>query len=105
MTTKQKPVWRMNTGNGVPSDYAGGKIFHSFSGLMKGGQAFFYHSYLRDIDMDGRDVIAYQTNRTKAAKYERVDCDCDEGTIHLKGGYHTKCGLCNGKGYTLEAIK
>lgn len=45
----------------------------------------------------------FKTTRTKVAKYERVDCglcDCTGMATILD-----RCNDCNGKGYTLEAIK
>ena len=45
----------------------------------------------------------FKTIRTKAAKYERVECSngCSDGYFES----YYKCPCCHGKGYTLEKIK
>lgn len=110
---KQKPVWRMNTGCGVPSDVTRRpKVL--FSGGILGGFASASHLEWSNPDIINNIVVAYQTNRTKAAKYELVDCEeClggYEGSFDPSGamGYMqstNKCKNCNGKGYRLEAVK
>ena len=64
-----KPVWRMNTGNGVPSDFGG---FVSYAGrnisLEKHGKDRLRRSWYWDIIGDDCDIYAYQTNRTREAK-------------------------------------
>lgn len=72
---KRKPVWKVNTGNGVPSDLGG--VVVDFSGAI-------YDSLSHDTLTDKkywnwyysvRPVIsAYQTTRTREAKYEKVEC-------------------------------
>ncbi len=82
----QKPVWRMGNGFGV-SDAL--------------DNALFYHG----------NIVAYQTTRTKPAKYERVECfKCNNSRFKglvFCGGYfeYKKCPHCKGKGYRLERIK
>lgn len=66
----KKPVWRLNTGKGVPSDL--------------GGQAMYFNGEISTIDIEDRlsswlrtiesqynsdDIYAYQTNRTKGSKH------------------------------------
>lgn len=104
--SKQKPVWRMNTGRGVPSDL-GGRILYS-NGLevwTKSG-----HWYCPDSWglFSGVHIHAYQTTRTKAAKHERMECGvCDGDGFYLGENSRVErtCKTCNGKGYRLEAIK
>lgn len=109
--SKQKPVWRMNTGRGVPSDLGSDFIFGD--GEPKGRSPLAV-SCVWDLKGDMMDIIAYQTTRTKAPKFERVECDCclctgNELGIEVESGgiiqYGTKCPHCNGKSYRLEAVK
>lgn len=108
---KQKPVWRMNTGRGVPSD------LQSYL-IDKSGIKYFAYGEFRDDDnlwtleteFCGSDVAAYKTTRTKAAKYGRMECGCKDGVFYMpsiEGGYYEPhpCDKCNGKGYRLEAVK
>ncbi len=113
----QKPVWRMNTGNGVPSDLGDEALFTDIStcktevSMIEG-----YISYIRrhnevwDI-YEIAPITAYQTTRTKKTKYEQVECfKCNDSRFKglvFCGGYfeYRKCPNCNGKGYRLERIK
>ena len=99
-----KPVWRMNAGNGVPSDL--GRQVLSIEGVIYcpaeqnrlKNKSIWEHDQVNKVKPF---VYAYQTNRTKAAKYERKDClfcsvvDLSDGVV---------CSDCSGKGYTLEKI-
>ena len=69
MTTKKlKPVWRMNTGNGVPSDldemfcYLDKMIERNHHSLFYGCDDTF------SINETESDIYAYQTTRVKEAK-------------------------------------
>lgn len=105
-----KPVWRMNTGRGVPSDFGGFVMYENDGEAVKKQHLSTpsktdHFSILRD----GRDITHYQTNRTKAAMYERKDCLVCDGKGWFKS-YATDykrgtCHCCNGKGWRLEAIK
>lgn len=104
-----KPVWRMNKGRGVPSDFESpSKILTRkqygvsvITNAQTPAETWAWDSfYLRSPV-----ISAYQTNRTKAAKFEQVECDsCDEGTWYISGGYHTKCQQCNGTGRMVRRI-
>lgn len=111
--SNQKPVWRMNSGAGVPSDLGG---FVLYEGAAKSEKVQGYHFNHNDkwLIKNYMDIAAYQTTRTKAARYERVECAYCCGTGH-DGWLDTAvdkfieyidiCQHCNGKGYTLEKIK
>lgn len=101
-----KPVWRMNTGDVVPSDLGDKILFTDLtvrSGIPKSWMEFFYWE-LSPYETDLR-FYAYETNRTKAAKYERVECCECKGmgasfrTIRQE---LTECRNCDGMGYTME---
>ena len=103
-----KEVWRVNNNNGVPSDL-GGFVFY-----LDGWKGWPLESAIKFDDcwrVDGkasREIYAYQTNRTREAKYELVDCDKCYGTGDYKssdGRKSYRCPSCNGKGHTLEPIK
>lgn len=107
-----KPVWRMNTGNEVPSDL-GDKIMHEGLEVEIETTERLKHPLVWMKYGDGNNVIAYQTNRTKEAKYKRVECEGCDGlgfATDFNGGEVTiyedeTCPDCNGKGYQLERIK
>ena len=111
MHRKNKPVWRLNTGDGVPSDLK----FKIISKTLRFGHASEAHKSNDDFwILNGEDeltVYAYETNRTREAKYEQVECkECInnqfKGLVYC-GGYfeYRKCPRCNGKCYTLDTIK
>jgi hypothetical protein len=108
-----KPVWRMNTGNGVPSDLGDYFIFKSgdIREINKNNRARLSSLSMFVNAGCALDIVAYQTTRTREAKYERVRCKCCGGIGVLpepiKTGDFTSifCYTCNGKGHTLEAMK
>lgn len=108
-----KPVWRVNTGQGVPSDLGDFSMYRDLNILGTSGldRKIDRVWFTRGNDLD---IIAYQTTRTRKAKYERVGCTECEGKgretvydieVHVEYRTRNKCPHCNGKGYTLEAIK
>lgn len=112
---KMKPVWRMNTEEKVPSDL-GDYVAH-FGGLVCNGSVTILatESYIRKYNFhwqndDIMPVIAYQTNRTKKAKYQKVRCDlCLGRGKHFdpnpERGNDLICPTCQGHGHTWELIK
>lgn len=96
----QKPVWRMNTGNGVPSDtkihpvilFRDGKVTYSVSVAGK---------WVWTLRGKSDDIAAYQTNRTKAANFERVMCESCTGT---GSNIFCDCNKCNGTGRMVRRI-
>lgn len=111
--TKLKPVWRMNRGEGVPSDLGGSSMYFD-------GEVLDVYPFDRDnsmiwdiIDRDSNEMCAYQTTRTRAAKFERVKCDDCHGygeVIHEYRGptrYHQfteTCNKCSGTGRMTRRI-
>ena len=105
--SKQKPVWRMNAGQVVPSDL--------------GGKFITANGYIKDIRQDNMqlldrlgifiidgcalDIYAYQTNRVKAAKFEREHCWPCDGFGYLKHRGLDCCPNCNGTGLMARRIK
>lgn len=69
--SEQKPVWRMNTGRDIPIDL-GGKIIYGDGEVL---QADLIDIGLIEIwlldDIVNLNVIAYETTRTKPAKYRK----------------------------------
>ena len=68
MSKRMKPVWRLNTGKGVPSDYEKEvypKCVIECCGILALGRLDFLWSLSR-INLS---VYAYETTRTKEAKY------------------------------------
>ncbi len=99
---KQKPVWRVSIGNPPPKDDSlyPYKIACANGNISKASMCVDW-----SLQDQPDDVVAYQTTRTKPAKYERIDCgECDgtESWNQVIGG--TNCTNCNGKGYRLEHI-
>lgn len=108
---KMKPVWRKNTGNGVPSDF-GGITYIPDSCISIDGT---HSNYLKSehwIFKGYLDIYAYQTTRTREAKTFKVDCeDCmgsgkeidwaDENCLPIED---TFCQTCEGKGHYMELI-
>lgn len=99
-----KPVWRVNTGNGVPSDFDGGSIVYMDGCLIT---SFGNSKDPEYFVLTGNDcnIAAYQTNRTKEAKYEKDACDeClgsgneinwdDENCLPID---ETTCQSCEGR--------
>lgn len=67
MSDKQeKPVWRLNTGNGVPSDFFRSVILCD-GGVMDWCQSFSSKEFA--IIKGSLNIAAYETNRTRKAKY------------------------------------
>lgn len=104
-----KQVWRMNSGAGVPSDAKrfGEVVFYGgeHDKLDSEPEEYYWH-----IDECEPDIIAYETNRTREAKYERVECDVcfGRGDLELHSVLNTSadvCRKCNGKGYRLEMVE
>lgn len=70
MNTAMKPIWRMNTGNGVPSDYSFVNV------LYQEGELYSDYDRIRQvtkpcdwvIEEGHYNIIAYQTTRTREAK-------------------------------------
>jgi len=132
MTNRLKPVWRINTGNGVPSDAASNPKVLFLCGWLSRGI-----TPAEDWDWLGSgsatSIKAYETNRTKPAKYDRVVCGacCGLGDVifyELKldaklpvvisevdmkplryKDYQTetirKCPHCNGTGYIMDRLQ
>lgn len=108
---QHKPVWRVNTVDGVPSDF--GDVVLTDDGLVSSYSSSVSFIGFRRVEY-GDYVEAYQTSRTKAAKYENVECKscfgegCQLGSDIESGGI-VRCGAtcpyCNGKGHTLERTK
>lgn len=102
----QKPVWRMNSGNPPPKDDSlyPYKIACANGGISKASMCVDW-----SLQDQPDDVVAYQTNRTRKAKYERVECDVCRGLGFSSKtpifGLKIMCLHCNGKGYRLEAVK
>ncbi len=109
--SNQKPVWREVDG-GVPSGTK--EAVYIFNGeLLEGrirrGLVLLQGSYHAGRTQGG----FYNTNRTKAAKYEKVVCNKCHGQGYFTGfnmWVHDRvdlisCNLCNCKGYQLKAIK
>lgn len=69
----EKPVWRMNTGNGVPSDLGS---FVLYEKATKADKVEGYHFNHDDkwLIKNYMDIYAYKTTRTKPAKYRGVKC-------------------------------
>ncbi len=109
---KMKPVWRMNTGNGVPSDFKSRFLYMDGSLFFCDDVATMPDIYFSlEVDYSESDVSAYETNRTKAAKYEREECYVCGGKVWRKlKDWITKkpfkgvCIYCNGKGATWRKI-
>lgn len=104
-----KPVWRMNTGSGVPGDY-------SFLNLLF-QEGELYSDWDRTRQMhepedwvikDGHNNIiayAYQTKRTKPAKYEKVECgNCINGWAMTGIDSIEPCSECKGTGHIWKPI-
>lgn len=94
-----KPVWRLNTGRGVPSDRAGeSAVLYARGVLSETG----YNNYNWSlVDEDCYPIVAYQTTRTRRAKYEK--CHCCNGEGFFRGflfidGLLERCAYCNGSG-------
>jgi len=63
-----KPVWRMNAGRGVPDDVLKRPKVLFFNGALSSGATV--ASDWNWLFLKGRmSIYAYQTNRTKEAKY------------------------------------
>jgi hypothetical protein len=85
----QKPVWRIETEN------------------KQGMEAVYIPDVLPDVVLlsHSADVYAYQTTRTKAAKYRRVECDWCVNGYELTGiSTCDICRKCNGRGAYWEKI-
>jgi hypothetical protein len=109
MNNKEKPVWRINTGAGVPSDL-GDEVVLKSGKHRKTRDHNFGVGDLRDGRWDktgiGSDIYAYQTTRTKAAKYHRVQCDWCVSGYELTGiSTCDVCRKCNGHGFYWERNK
>ena len=104
----EKPVWRINTGNGVPSDFKSGFLYMDGSLFFCNDVATMPEIYFSlEADYSESDVSAYETNRTKAAKFERVECEYCKGCGFVQNHLcvlellfeHKKCLKCQGRGY------
>lgn len=100
-----KPVWRVNSGAGVPSDL-GDMIMFANGALSKPWFADFIADGQWFLTGKPSDYAAYQTNRTRKAKYERVECgECDYTGVICNYSDEVECPYCYGKGYILKPIK
>lgn len=106
---KLKPVWRMNTGNRVPvsfqdcSEVILTKDKNSvcrLSNMVKRTDPQ-GNAYLEVGQYWSEKAYAYQTTRTKAAKYERVMCKSCVGT---GSNIFCDCSKCNGTGTVRRKI-
>ena len=59
----------MNTGNGVPSDLGENMIHEGLSEITKTTERLLHPLVWMKYE-DGNNIIAYQTTRTKKAKYK-----------------------------------
>lgn len=103
-----KPVWRMNSGLGVPSDshtslevlFDNGAIRH-----MRMSPELYHWG----LDMPECYIAAYKTNRTRKAKYESIPCPFCVGLsaliLRVNGDHVNYCPHCNGKGYRLDRVE
>jgi hypothetical protein len=103
-----KPVWRLNTGNGVPSDLDMCGEVSIVSGKIRpvrNRKGFGDTEPSRWELMGSSDIYAYRTTRTREAKYEMIDCDCCSGGYlqSTKGDRFLECWDCRGFGVTREA--
>lgn len=111
---KMKPVWRMNTEEKVPSDL-GSRILVSGESFSEGSSLHHVKNHIRrDSEVWNKSdiipIIAYQTNRTKKAKYQKVDCRSCKGegkkvVNHLTCPALTVCARCKGLGHAWELIR
>lgn len=106
--TKRKPVWRVNTGNGVPSDL-GGEVLYMDGLVLVATECTRTEAAMWAIfEGSNASLAAYETTRTREAKYEKVECGYCEGDGVLyheeESNNNLKCYCCNGKGYRLEAL-
>ena len=98
-----KTVWRLNTGKGVPDDLGSKFFMHEI--INKTSELYEAFDELWSIESQGLyNIIAYQTNRTKPAKYFSLVCEecmgygcdidlSDEGWPPIDG---TTCHSCGG---------
>lgn len=105
----QKPVWRVASGK-LP--YGVNDVAYIYRGEVYKGWVANGWLCVQNWYHAGRVSGAfYNTNRTKADKYERVECIMCRSTGKAKligtfgDGSEVDCSLCKGKGYRLEAIK
>lgn len=105
--SNKKPVWREVNGGVVPSGTK--EAVYIFNGELLEGRIRRGWVLLQDSYHAGRTQGGfYNTNRTKAAKHEAVECGvCDGEGFYLGENSRVErtCKHCNGKGYRLEAIK
>ena len=104
----EKPVWRVNTGNGVPSDL-GNLIVYGDGVIVPNDRDYSSNIFLWEPnDFKCCNIAIYQTTRTRKAKYEKVECGYCKGAGVLyheeESNDNLKCYCCNGKGYRLEAL-
>jgi hypothetical protein len=102
----EKPVWRMNTGSGVPKDYNG--LAYTPKGSKKMDD--FPNNWSRDrlwtLNGHREDIYAYQTNRNRQSKFHRVQCDWCVNGYELTGiSTCDVCRKCEGHGFYWERIK
>lgn len=102
----QKTVWRVNKGGGVPIDFKAGVFM--FDGVKRFSKIYAIDDVLWTIESEPSSycIYAYETNRTREAKYTRVECEyCEsKGLIFIEYLYST-CTNCHMRGYIWEAIK
>lgn len=99
-----KPVWRVNMGIEPKDSF--GMAFVRGEEEPHGDEGWTWNWEL-EPDFD-EPVIAYQTTRTKAAKYRDIECKSCEGEgrrFGEKGILEGDCQHCSGKGHNLEKIK
>jgi len=107
---KMKPVWRMNTGKGVPEDLGEWVVYEKNQNAtpVKSVHLLPYVWHPEAFSRNKRHlrkIYAYETARTKEAKYRMTACEC---VLQL-----SKCGIsenmiclkCKGKGMVREQIK
>lgn len=95
---KRKPVWRVSTGNPPPKNDS----LYPYNIICANGNTS-KASMCVDFSFQDQpdDVVAYQTTRTREAKYKKVEClECD----YFKDWLDCDCQHCNGKGYILKEI-
>lgn len=102
----EKQVWRVNAGQGVPSDLGDGLLFGdgqlgALTGDFENNRNLWI--FAAAVSHENLDITAYQTNRTRKAKYERVECMHCDGHRDIVGV--SKCARCNGKGWRLVKIR
>lgn len=64
---KEKPVWKLNSGDGVPNDLGEEVFISDFVGIRGSGDLKNWDGYWSI--QDDMNIDFYQTNRTKPSKY------------------------------------